>query len=62
MYDRSVFFEEWRACLQAHYIYVLRINDKVTEPTLRGVLLDAGFSEAEIEECRRMAMQSREDV
>lgn len=53
---RSVFYEDWRACLRAHYLHVIRTGDRVTEPTLRQVLLRVGFSEAEIKE---MAIQAR---
>ncbi len=42
------FDEEWRACLQAHYEHVLRIQDVVTEPTLYQVLRSTGFSEEQI--------------
>jgi len=42
------FNEEWRACLQAHYEHVLRIQDVVTEPTLYRVLRNTGFSEEQI--------------
>jgi hypothetical protein len=45
---RSIFFDEWRACLRAHYVYVLRTNDTVTEPTLRHVLRQTGISEEEL--------------
>jgi hypothetical protein len=45
---RSIFFDEWRACLRAHYIYVIQDNDTVTEPTLRAVLLQSGLSEDEL--------------
>ncbi len=53
---RSVFYEDWRACLRAHYLHVIRTGDRVTEPTLREVLLRVGFSEDEIKE---MAIQAR---
>ncbi len=45
---RSIFFDEWRACLRAHYVYVLRTNDTVTEPTLRHVLRQTGLTEEEL--------------
>jgi hypothetical protein len=47
---QSVFYEDWRACLRAHYMHVIRVSDKVTEPTLKKVLLRVGFSEGEIAE------------
>ena len=58
---KGVFFEEWRACLQAHYFYVVQIGDKITEPTLHRVLLDAGFSEEEIAQMHEDAQQTHED-
>ena len=44
----EIFFKEWQACLRAHYQYVVRINDTVTEPTLRAVLLQSGLTEDEL--------------
>jgi hypothetical protein len=41
--QHSIFFDEWQACLHAHYIYVVRTQDTVTEPTLRHVLLQTGL-------------------
>lgn len=52
---RSLFFDEWQACLRAHYIYVLRVNDTVTEPSLRQVLLHSGLSESDLEALRQEA-------
>ena len=45
---RSLFFDEWQACLRAHYVYVLRAGDHVTEPTLRQVLLQTGLSDEDL--------------
>ncbi len=56
MGNKSIFYEDWRACLRAHYIHVIRTRDTVTEPTLRNILLSVGFNEAEINE---MAIQAR---
>jgi hypothetical protein len=42
---RSLFFDEWQACLRAHYVHVIRTNDAVNERTLRHVLLQSGLSE-----------------
>jgi hypothetical protein len=44
----SIFFGEWRACLRAHYKYVIQVNDTVTEPTLRAVLLQSGLTDDEL--------------
>jgi hypothetical protein len=51
----SLFFEEWRSCLHAHYLYVLRTGDTITEPTLRQVLLNTGFTEDDVAEMRAEA-------
>ena len=53
---RSIFYDDWRDCLQSHYMHVIRHNDHVTEPTLHNVLLRVGFSEDEIKE---MAIRAR---
>jgi hypothetical protein len=47
--QHSLFFDEWKACLRAHYVYVLRAGDHVTEPTLRQVLLQTGLSEEDLQ-------------
>jgi hypothetical protein len=48
----SPFYEEWRACLRSHYQYVIQNNDLVTEPTLRGVMIETGFTEADLSQLR----------
>ncbi len=54
----SIFFDEWQACLRAHYIHVIRTHDTVTEPTLRHVLLTTGLSEAELAALRAEALET----
>ena len=44
----SLFFDDWQDCLRAHYVYVLRAGDNITEPTLRQVLLQTGLGEQEL--------------
>jgi hypothetical protein len=44
----SIFSDEWRECLVAHYTHILRNNDHRTEHTLRGVMLDVGFTEDDL--------------
>jgi ribosomal protein L12E/L44/L45/RPP1/RPP2 len=44
----SPFGEDWRACLRAHYQYVVRGNDEPTRKTLTGVLYQVGFTEDEL--------------
>ncbi len=46
--SRSIFHDEWRRCLQAHYTDVVRRQDHITERTLRPLLLRAGFREDEL--------------
>ncbi len=48
MPNQSVFGEEWRDCLRAHYTQVVRNQDTGTERSLHGVMLEAGFREDEI--------------
>jgi hypothetical protein len=57
MKTKSIFFEDWRDCLRSHYQYVVSVNDHITEPSLRQVLLEAGFTLAEIEEWHEQALQ-----
>jgi len=46
----SIFSDEWRDCLRAHYTHVVRMDDKGTEKTLRHVMIEAGFTESELKE------------
>jgi hypothetical protein len=59
--NQSIFFEEWRACLREHYLHVVRTGDTITEPTLRTVLLETGFTEDDLEELYQLGLQQRED-
>lgn len=56
---RSIFFDEWQACLHAHYVHVLRIGDVVTEPTLRHVLHQTGISDEELAALQAEGLASR---
>lgn len=60
--NENIFADEWRDCLRAHYMYVVRNSDHVTEPTLRVVMHDAGFSESELAELRVRATMHVDDV
>jgi len=67
--DGSIFFDEWQDCLRSHYIYVIRADDQITEPTLRRVLLQTGLNEDDLEALRDEALSlgplpldSEEDV
>lgn len=55
---RSIFFEDWRACLHAHYEYVIRAGDAITEPTLRQVLQQTGLSDDELDAIRAEILSS----
>jgi rubredoxin len=48
MTKESVFFEEWRKCLQEHYKAVIRRDDQLTERTLVPVLHKVGFTDDEL--------------
>jgi hypothetical protein len=48
MTKESVFFEEWRKCLQEHYKTVIRRDDTLTERTLVPVLHKVGFTDDEL--------------
>jgi hypothetical protein len=62
MAGKSPFADDWRSCLRAHFIHVIRTNDVRTEPTLTGVLLKAGFSEAELRDLKLCATMHVDDV
>lgn len=59
---QSVFADEWRECLRAHYMYVQRLGDYVTERTLHGVMTEVGFSEAELKELTVLATMRVEEM
>lgn len=56
----SLFFDEWQACLRAHYVHVIRTNDVVNERTLRYVLLQTGMSEDALLRLREEALASHD--
>jgi len=58
----NIFADEWLECLEAHYMHVIRINDKVTEPSLSIVMHSAGFSDAQLAELRVRATMHVDDV
>ena len=59
---QDIFTEEWRDCLVAHYTYVVRMGDQVTERTLRGVMIEAGFGEDELRQLYLLASAHVDDV
>jgi hypothetical protein len=48
MSDQNIFGDEWRACLHAHYLDVIKNKDVRNEESLRSVLLQVGFAESEL--------------
>jgi len=58
----NIFANEWVECLEAHYMHVIRINDKVTEPSLSIVMHSAGFSDAQLAELRVRATMHVDQV
>jgi hypothetical protein len=60
--SENIFATEWMECLEAHYMHVIRINDKVTEPSLSIVMHSAGFSDAQLAELRVRATMHIDDV
>jgi hypothetical protein len=48
----DIFADEWRECLEAHYMHVIRTKDRVTEPSLTVVMGQAGFNKSELAELR----------
>ena len=58
----DIFADDWAECLEAHYMHVIRTNDKVTEPSLSIVMHSAGFSDAQLAELRVRATMHVDDV
>lgn len=58
----SIFSEEWRDCLRAHYTYVVRMGDQGTEKTLRHVMVEAGFGDDEVKQLYVLATAHVDDV
>lgn len=62
MPGKSPFSEDWRDCLKAHYTHVIRTNDVRTEKTLRTVLHECGYNDAQINEWYVLATMHVDDV
>jgi len=58
----DIFADEWRECLRAHYMHVIRTRDKVTQPSLTVVMHQAGFDDSELAELRVRATMHMDDV
>lgn len=44
----SIFVDEWRKCLNEHYKYVIREQDKVTEETLTPIMHQVGYTDEDL--------------
>jgi hypothetical protein len=60
--SENIFADEWMECLEAHYMHVIRIKDKVTEPSLSIVMHSAGFTDKQLAELRVRATMHVDDV
>jgi hypothetical protein len=58
----SVFTDEWRRCLRAHYMDVIRRNDQITLKSLVRVMHDTGFNDDELAEMRVRATMRADDM
>jgi uncharacterized protein YqgV (UPF0045/DUF77 family) len=52
------FADDWRDCLRAHYIHVVREQDTTNEGSLITVLRDTGFNDNEVWELRTAVLES----
>ncbi len=62
MSKESIFKDEWRECLRAHYMDVVRRDDQITLKSLLRVMRDTGFGDDELAELRVRATLRIEDV
>jgi hypothetical protein len=62
MSKESIFKDEWRECLRAHYMDVIRRDDQRTLKSLVRVMHDTGFGDDELAELRVRATMRMEDV
>lgn len=60
--SENIFGDDWRECLQAHYVHVIRSRDHVTRPTLRVVMQQAGFDESQMAEMEVRATMHVDDA
>src|SRR6266852_7522058 len=52
MNEENLFEQDWRNCLRAHYVHVIRERDVVNEESLITVLRQTGFSDDDINAIR----------
>lgn len=57
----SIFAQEWRDCLRAHYLHVVRSADRATEESLHPIMIKAGFTENQLKELYIQATAHVED-
>lgn len=60
--SENIFRDEWLECLRAHYMHVIRTNDRVTLPSLTVVMGQAGFNDSELAELRVRATMHVDQV
>lgn len=60
--NKSIFSQDWRDCLEAHYKDVVRRNDTLTEDTLVGVLHSVGYRDDELQRIKLAATMRAEDL
>lgn len=61
--SQDIFADEWRECMTAHYMDVIRRGDKRTEDSLTALMMgELGFREDELRELRVMATMHVDDV
>lgn len=58
----SVFGDEWRRCLEEHYKYVVKNQDKNTEETLTPILERFGFREDDLRQLTIQATMRADDM
>lgn len=57
----NIFQDDWQDCLRAHYMHVIRTEDKVTLPSLTVVMGQAGFNASDLAELRVRATMHVDD-
>lgn len=60
--SENIFRDDWIECLEAHYMHVIRNNDKVTQPSLTVVMQQAGFTQSDLAGLRVRATMHVDDV
>ncbi|XWX02782.1 hypothetical protein VZO05_09690 [Aggregatilineales bacterium SYSU G02658] len=59
---QSIFAEEWRRCLEAHYMDVIRRGDQVAQQSLVPLLSRFGFRESDLREMYIRATMRQDDL